>query len=217
MKPITITIPAAVNGSGVQTYSAGGRYFLVSALTGPCRVVTDLGDEYNLNNPGDGWGDPTSKVFRTLTFYNDTGSPITLTFQASMTVVRSPDTNVTSNVNVTSTLTNTLVNCAVAAVVQALVRVAAAGTPVRFAAGGNFARNILVIAQQTLAPADKGGTANTGNVQIGVGTGVQGNQPLELGPGMQYVFTAPEGAKFDLGTFWVDALNNGDGIVIIYW
>jgi hypothetical protein len=212
MTPLTITIPAAGNSPGAFSYHGSGKYFLVTALNGPFRVISSKGDEYAFTENN------TSPTFGKLTFYNDTGTPVTITFYVSNTSIKVADVSVSSAVTVQTALTNTLAGCAAAAPGEALVTVAAAGTPVAFVAqaGTTFARTIICIPQKTIAPVSKGGAANAGTVYVGVGPG-GGQQSLPLLPGVPFIFQADTGAKFDLNSFSLDADNVGDGLVIIYW
>ena len=45
--PITLTVPAAGAQSGVATHQASGKYFLLTAINGTIRVLTNQNDEYS--------------------------------------------------------------------------------------------------------------------------------------------------------------------------
>lgn len=207
MTPITIIIPAAGNSAGIKNYSARGKYFLLEAASGPFTVKTDVGQTFNFQNPGDGFGDPNAKTFKQLYFSNLGGTPVTVTFYASPNAIRSATTALTSNVTATATLTNTLANCAFEPESQIQVNFVGAGA-VAFAAAGTYFRRATIVAQQTA-----GRVANVGNVFIGASNA---NQPITLAPGGIWTIEADTGGKRDLGSWYVSAANNGDGITILY-
>src|SRR5215469_11341306 len=98
MKSQTITIAAAAGGqSGVIAAHVTGKYFLVTAINGLARVSTSYGDEYDLSESGDGFGGADSPQFGKLTFYNDGGVAVTITFYASNTPIKTPDVTVQSS------------------------------------------------------------------------------------------------------------------------
>lgn len=208
MTPQTITIPAAGNAAGVATVHCTGKYFLLTATNGAFRVFTNLGEEYDFSETGSGFGNEQSPVFGKLTFYNDTGVPVTITFYASNSPIKTPDVNVTSNVNVTSTLTNTLVNCAVEAEGQFQKNTSGGGNAVALAAAGTYFRRATIIAQSSLDRA-----VNAGKVYIG---NAAAHQPILLNPGDVWTIEADTGGKRDFGSWYVSADTGGDGVSVIY-
>lgn len=204
--PITITIPAATTGSGVLTYKIGGSYFLLQSAGGAIQVQTDTGKTYNLVNPGDGFGDASSPAFRRLTFYNSAGTPVTVVFYASNEPIRIAETAINNSITATATLTNTLANCALEAENQA--QLTYNGAAVQFAPAGTYWRRLIIVAQKSLDRA-----ANTGNVYIGLGAA---HQPITLAPGAIWTFNADTGGKRDLGSWYMSADDDGDGISILY-
>ena len=216
MTPTTITIPAFVTTSGVKICSYVGKYFLITALNGPFRVETNNGEQYSFSETGSGFGNDQSRTFSRLNFYNDTGVPVTVTFYASKSPIKTPDVNVTSSVNVTTTTSSPLASSSeiipgqffkIATVIAGAVALAAAGT---------FATTIVVIARKTLAPVDFGGTANVGNVAIGF-SNANNTSPIELAPNDAWTFSVSAGRKLDLGKIFLDVLTDNDGVVVLYY
>jgi hypothetical protein len=205
--PQTFSVPASAGGQpGVLEVSAAGNYFYLQSASANIQLQFDAGA---VTTPTPGMQIPGS--YSRLTFFNYGSSIVIVTFYVS-------DAPVEPGAVTVSQLANSLSNCALASQSQALVTVTTAGTPVAFVVtAGTFARTLICIPQKTVAPVSKGGTANTGTVYVGVaGTGAN-KQPLPLLPGVPFVFQADTGAKFDLSSFSLDADNNGDGLVIIYW
>jgi hypothetical protein len=203
-----ITIPAAGNSAGVYPFQGPGKIVLITATDGAFRLRTNLGDEYNFDKSNQGFGDENSAKFSTLTFYNDTGVAVNVTFYVSDKPIKSPDVNVTSNVTATATLTNTLANCAAEADGQFQAASGPAGAAARFAAVGTYFRQAFLVAQRSLAR-----VPNTGSVYIGVSNAAQ---PIELAPGDRWEIQADTGGKRDFGSWWVSADVAGDGLSIIY-
>lgn len=207
MIPIPITIPAnTAAGNGTIKYSARGKYFLLKATNGEFLVQTDYGQTFDFSQPGEGFGNDNTPMFKRLNFSNPNGTAVSLTFYASMTPIRTPDASVNNTITASASLTNTLALCALEAENQ--VQVVSAGAAVAFAAAGTYFRRAVIIAQQTL-----GRTANVGNVFIGVGGAAQ---PITLAPGGIWTIEADTGGKRDLGSWYVSAANAGDGISILY-
>lgn len=96
---------------------------------------------------------------------------------------------------------------------QILVTVAAAGTPQPLSTVVRNARYAQFIAQKSLNGLSP--TANTGIVAIGHSSAAS-QQPLSFNPGDERSYIAPAGLSFDLSRFYIDAVNTGDGIVVIY-
>jgi len=216
MTPQTIIIPAAGNAAGVATVHASGKYFLLTATTGAFRVFTNTGDEFDFSETGSGFGNDQSPTFGKLTFYNDSGTAVTITFYVSNSPIKTPDVNVTSNVNVNATLSSPLASSAEIVPGQALKQTTVFGGPVALAAAGTFATSIILIAQKTIAHPDNGGTANTGKIFIGF-SAANGAQPIELNPGDPWTFSVSAGRKLDLGKIYLDVLTDNDGVVVLYY
>ena len=207
MTPQTITIPAAGTAAGVFTIHASGKYFLLTATSGAFRIITNQGDEYDFSETGSGFGNDQSHPFGALTFYNDGGVAVTITFYVSNSPIKTPDVNVTSTINVTQApVSNTLAGCALAA--EGQFEKTTAGAAVALANAGTYFRSAILIAQKTL---DRG--ANTGTVYIG---NALAHQPIALAQGDTYEISAPQGAKRDFGNWYIAADNAGDGVTVIY-
>ena len=212
MTPTTLTIPAG----GVSSVHAGGKYFLLTATDGAFRTITSHGDEFDFSETGSGFGNDQSPRFGKLTFYNDSGAPVTITFYVSDSPIKTPDVNVTSNVNVTATLASALATSAEIVPTQFLKTTTVGAGAVALANAGSFATSIQIIARKTLAPVSFGGTANAGSVAIGF-SNVNNQEPIELTPGDVWTFSVSAGRKLDLGKIFLDVLNDGDGVVVLYY
>jgi hypothetical protein len=208
MNPQTITIPAAGNAAGVVVTHATGKYFLVTATNGTFRVITSHGDEYSFSETNSGFGNDQSPTFGKLTFYNDSGAAVTITFYVSTSPIKTSDVNLTQSVTVTTVLQNTLANCALENEGQFQASSGAAGAAAAFAAPGTYYRQAILVAQRSLAR-----VANTGNVYIGIGAGAQ---PIPIPPGGQYAIQADTGGKRDFGSWYVSADVAGDGVSVVY-
>ena len=214
MTPQTITIPIAVNGqSGVTVVHASGKYFLCTAINGALRLVTSQNDEYDFAESGFGFGNDSSPTFGKLTFYNDGGTPVQITFQVSNSPIKISDVTVQSSVTVNTQLTNTLAGCALATLTDLRVTAAVANTANKFIAGSTLFRKVTVLAFANFGTAGNAPTANVDDVMIGVSST---RQPIVLNPGDVWTFETPTGAKYDLSTFYISAPNAGDGVLVIY-
>jgi hypothetical protein len=206
--PLTITIPAATaTGNGVATYSARGKYFLCKATGGEFLVQTNGGQLYDFQNPGEGFGNDASPVFKKLFFYNPGGTAVSVTFYASMTPIRTPDASITSTIDVSADLTNTLAICAAETEGQMQVTWNS-GVAVRFAAPGTYFRRAIVIAQKDLDT-----TANAATVRIGNSAS---HQSITLAPGNVFEIEADSGGKRDFGSWYVIGITAGDGVSVLY-
>jgi hypothetical protein len=213
MIPQTIIIPAAGTQSGVFAYQSSGKYFLLTATTGTFRVITNTGDEYDFSETGSGFGNDNSPPFGKLTFYNDGGTPVTITFYVSNTPIKTPDVTVQSSITVNTNITNTLAGCAAAALSDAAIQTTAANTAKAFAGASTPFRKITILAYSAFGTAGLAAAANAGQVFIGVSNT---HQPIAMNPGDVWTFEAPTGAKYDLISFYISAPNSGDGVLIIY-
>ena len=213
MRPITLTIPAAGTQSGVTSYQASGKYFLLTAINGTIRVLTNQNDEFSFSESGSGFGDDSSPKFGNLTFYNDGGTPVTITFYVSNSPIKTPDVTVQSSVTVNTQLTNTLAGCAAANNADLVKAVTLANTAQQFTAASTPFRKCTILAYKAFGVAGAAPTANTSFVCIGVSLN---RQPIVLNPGDVWTFESPTGAKYDLSSFYISAPTNGDGILIIY-
>lgn len=216
MTPITLNIPAAGAASGVATFQGSGKYFLLSALTGPVRIVTNHNEEFDFTESNSGFGNDLAEPFGKLTFYNDAGAPIQVTFYISNSPIKTSDVNVTSSITVTANTSSPIATSAETVPGQFLQTTTVAAGPVALNLAGTFATFIVIQAQKTVAHPDNGGTANAGKVFIGF-SNVNGAQPIELSPGDQWTFSAGSGRKVDLGKFFLDVLTDNDGVVVLYY
>lgn len=96
---------------------------------------------------------------------------------------------------------------------QILVTVAAAGTPQQLSTTTKNCRYAQIIAMKGLNGLVP--VANAGVVAIGHDPAAT-KQPLAFQPGDERSYIAPAGMSFDLSRWYIDAVNTGDGIVIIY-
>ncbi|HXC34266.1 MAG TPA: hypothetical protein VNV43_00210 [Candidatus Acidoferrales bacterium] len=213
MTPVTLIIPAAGTQSGVFAYQASGRYFLLTSTTGAFRVISNTGDEYDFSETGSGFGNDNSPPFGKLTFYNDSGTPVTITFYVSNTPIKTPDVTVQSSITVNTTITNTLAGCAAATLSSAVVTAALINTAYKFNAASTPFRKITILAFSGFGTPGTAPTVNAGIVFIGVSNT---QQPIAMNPGDVWTFEAPTGAKYDLNAFYLSAASAGDGILIIY-
>jgi len=94
---------------------------------------------------------------------------------------------------------------------QILKTAASAGTPERLAADGTFFHKAILMGYQ-----DQARTLNDGLVYIGP-TSTNNAQTYQISPGEDVVIDVPLGFKQDLNDWFLDVLNDGDGVVIIYY
>jgi hypothetical protein len=208
----TVVIPAAVAGTpGVVSQEVSGSVFYCVAATASFLIrVADQGAQ--TMSAGRTFGSPSApgRGFGSLTFENTSGSAITVTYWVGYeNFVADPTVNVSTG-EITATMSNTLAGAAAASPTQFAKTVASAGTPESLTAGASNFRKALLYAYKTVARG-----ANTGNVRIGVGPAAS-SQIIQLSPGDEYIIEAPTGAKFDFQDWYIDADNNGDGVVVLY-
>lgn len=86
---------------------------------------------------------------------------------------------------------------------------AAAGTPEALAADNTFFRTATLIGLKAAR------IANVGNVYLGIGA-TNDTQPILISPNEIINLLAPPGEKYDLNDFYLDVLNAGDGLAIMY-
>lgn len=214
MIPQTITIPAAVGSqSGVFGVHATGKYFLLTATSGAISVITNAGDEYDFSETGSGFGNDSSPTFGKLTFYNASGTPITITFYVSLTPIKTPDVTVQSSITVNTTITNTLAGCAAAVQTDTVCSATLPNTANAFTGASTPFRKCTILAFKAFGAAGSPPTANAGQVMIGV---TSTHQPIVLNPGDAWTFEAPTGAKYDLINFYISAPNAGDSVLVLY-
>ena len=95
--------------------------------------------------------------------------------------------------------------------IELAVEVAAAGTPEPLAPPDTYILSVVLQAGQ--ADAD-----NVGNVTVGgADTSYATFRQVEMEPGDVFTIKAPMGHSLDLGTLFVDAENNDDGVRGFYW
>jgi hypothetical protein len=213
MNPVTTTIPAAGTQSGVFVQHVHGKYFYLSATNGAVRILTSTGEEYDFSESGSRFGNDNSPAFGKLTFYNDGGTPVTITFYASLTPIQTADVQVQSSVTVNTQLTNTLAGCAAANLVGTLVTAAAANTAYAMAAVSTPFRKLTIQAFKAFGAAGAAPTANLGIVCWGP---ANNQMPTVMNPGEVWTLEAPTGAKYDLSALYFSAANAGDGLILIY-
>lgn len=92
---------------------------------------------------------------------------------------------------------------------QVTKTVAAVGTPEALAADNTTFRRATVIGKKAAR------TNNTGIVYLGIGS-TNDSQALEISPNETITIEAAPGEKMDLNDFYLDVLNAGDGVIIIY-
>jgi len=212
MIPYTVAIPA----NGVATFQGSGKYFLLTALTGAIRVLTNHNEEYDFSESNSGFGNDLSQPFGKLTFYDSSGVANSITFYVSDSPIKTSDVNVTSSVSVTANMSSPLSTSAEIVPGQFLKTNTIGAGPVRLANAGTYATRVTVIARKTLNPTDDGGTANAGNVMLGVSATAH-QQPIELAPGDVWEFSVDSGRKLDMGKIYLAVLNDNDGVVVLYY
>ena len=104
---------------------------------------------------------------------------------------------------------NSLANAVEVVSTQIIKTVAATGTPEALATDATYFRSALVIAKKAAR------TANAGNIYLGIGA-TNDTQPYEIAPGDVLSIKADPGTKMDLNDWYVDVLNAGDGVAVIY-
>jgi hypothetical protein len=92
---------------------------------------------------------------------------------------------------------------------QFIKTVAATGTPEAIAPDGTYFQSATLIGLKAAR------TNNVGNVFIGIGA-PNDTQIITLTPGEIKGIKAPPGQKFDFNDFYVDVLNAGDGVAVVY-
>jgi hypothetical protein len=204
---ITIIIPAAVGGvPGVFNFYAKFKVFGCVATDGAYSAVPLNGNAIPIANPGQGFGSPTGPEYGGVTFTNTGIVQVTTEIYVGYEVL--PQTYISNALTATATISTAPVTSG-----QFLKSVVAAGMPVAFGAGNFFTAKI--VAQKTVRAPAKGGTANAGNVYIGAAAGAN-SQPITLLPGDELTIDAAGIYPRKFSDWYVDADNNGDGIVVIY-
>jgi len=87
--------------------------------------------------------------------------------------------------------------------------IAATDTPEALAADGTFFRRATLIGKKSAR------TNNAGIVYLGIGS-TDDTQAIEISPNEVKGIEAPPGEKYDLNDWYLDVLNAGDGVIIIY-
>lgn len=121
---------------------------------------------------------------------------------ASLSVVLSTEDKAALDAISTSTGTTTVP-------VQVTKTVAAIATPEALAADGTFFRTATLVGKKAAR------TNNVGIVYLGIGS-TNDTQALEIAAGQVVSITAPTGQRYDLNDWYLDVLNAGDGVIIIY-
>ena len=92
---------------------------------------------------------------------------------------------------------------------QIIKTVAAIATPEAVAADATYFQTAMIGGLKAAR------TNNVGTVYLGIGA-TNDTQPLAITAGEWVTVNAPAGKKFDLNDFYVDVLNAGDGVAVIY-
>jgi hypothetical protein len=94
-------------------------------------------------------------------------------------------------------------------IAQVIKTVAATGTPEAIAATATLFKMATLIGVKAAR------TNNTGIVYVGA-SATNDTQPLAVSPGERVSLEAPPGQKLDLAAIYVDVLNAGDGVAVLY-
>jgi hypothetical protein len=202
---LPVTIPAAVGGiAGVFQLPARYRVFSCISTTGIYSAQAVLTDTpFTIDQAGRGFGSENGPLYGNLILTNMTAAPIQTTIYVGDTAI--PQSVIANSVTVTATVGTTILTSQ-----QFVTLVALAGTAQQLNAGvGNF-QTATLFAFKTAALG-----ANAGNIYIGASGGGR-NQPLLMAPGDQQIITAPSFNFRRFQDFWINADNNGDGVVVIY-
>lgn len=92
---------------------------------------------------------------------------------------------------------------------QVIKTIAATDTPEALAADSTFFQTAMIGGLKAAR------TNNVGTVYLGIGL-TNDTQPLAITAGEWVSIVAPIGQKFDLNDFYLDVLNAGDGVAVIY-
>lgn len=98
---------------------------------------------------------------------------------------------------------------------QFVKNVTAAGTPEQLKAAATYFMKAVVLGRKGLGPTSSAANVNTGTVRIGPAAAAN-LQPFELAPGDERVLLPPVGQRWNLADWYVDAVTNGDGVVVLY-
>jgi len=93
--------------------------------------------------------------------------------------------------------------------VQLIKTVAAVGTPEALAAVGTYFQYASIFGKKAAR------TDNAGVVYLGT-TSANDTQGIAIGVGSLLSIEAPPKQKYDLGTFYLDVVTAGDGVVVVY-
>lgn len=92
---------------------------------------------------------------------------------------------------------------------QVIKTVAATATPEALAADATYFQTAMIGGLKAAR------TNNVGTVYLGIGS-TNDTQPLAITAGEWITVNAPVGQKFDLNDWYLDVLNAGDGVAVIY-
>lgn len=210
-----LTVPAAVAGTpGVVHEGVSGSVFYCVLAT--AALVVRPQDQGPITvQTGRTFGTPVAqggRPFGALTFENSSGSDIDITFMVSDEAFDAEKVTFidTTGLVVNTAMKNDIAECVLVAPAQFAKTVSSAGTPEALTASASYFRKAIAYAYKTVARG-----ANTGNIRIGVGSGA-GQQLIQMTPGDEYVIEAPTGARMNFQNWYIDADNNGDGVVMVY-
>lgn len=207
-----ISIPA--NRVVTMTVPPSSVFFVVSA-TGTFKAKIGNGSKQVFES-GDGFGNPGTKQFRRVSFYDTSGAENDLQVWMANSEYKSPQANVTVPDGVTITNAPTvlpraaLANCADAVPSQFLKTSTAAAAPVALASAATKFRWALVLGRKT-----ESGTPNEGSVWIGASSSAS-KQPIEIVSGGAWIFPVPSGERWSFGDWFLKVENDGDGVVILH-
>lgn len=180
-----------------------GSVFAVISATAPFAIRLDNRATIPMESGRKLVGEP----FTRLVFVETTGAPVTIAFYAG-------DKDITPPVAVSNTVTMSFANDIAINVPTVPVQFARVnntpGTPLALTQFQTFFRKAKIIAKKSLS-----GAANTGIVKLGPSAAVN-EQPFELFPGDEITLEAPLGAKWSFTSWYIDVINAGDGVVVIY-
>lgn len=197
---ITVKIPASNNGApGVFSMAAQYKVFSCLSTDGSYTAQSKHSDvPFDIDQPGRGFGSNNGKAYGMIILSNATNAIITSKIYLGDSVL--PQSVIANQINATANITATAI-----ATQQKLVT--SAGAPVQWDAAITFVQ-AKILAFKTLD-----GGANAGNVSIGASAA---HQPMVLAPGDEVNIVAPATYKLRMQDWYMNPVNAGDGIVIIY-
>lgn len=200
----TITLQA----NGTYTLTPNARVFAVISASAPFDAevdqdgVTTMATDRKLGNPG---GQPIKRIV----FYETSGADNQITF---WTGDQDFVTNVASNTGSSSVV---VVPSAGSMGYPFATVSNTPGAPVPLKAASTKFRHAKLVARQNV-----NGLAivvNAGNVVLGSGNPVAGQQGFVLQPGDEITLDAPPNQYWDFNKIYMDVVNAGDGVAVVFW